>query len=141
MGRKGGVPKLVTIRNGCRYCEKPLYQRRRRGAAKPGGRGHGIPTARCTPPPPCRVGQRFGGEGGGFGDFDPCRGSVRAQFQGRRGIASVVRWNLRPVIFGVDFTIEDKIITYRFFFEGIIFGNCYRKLYSMIFLGELMIVM
>ena len=23
-------------------------------------------------------------------------------FQGRRGIASVVRWNLRPVIFGVD---------------------------------------
>ena len=24
-------------------------------------------------------------------------------FQGRRGIASVVRWNLRPVIFGVDF--------------------------------------
>ena len=23
-------------------------------------------------------------------------------FEGRRGIASVVRWNLRPVIFGVD---------------------------------------
>ena len=23
-------------------------------------------------------------------------------FQGRRGIASVVRWNLRPVVFGVD---------------------------------------
>ena len=23
-------------------------------------------------------------------------------FQGRRGIASVVQWNLRPVIFGVD---------------------------------------
>ena len=27
-------------------------------------------------------------------------------FQGRRGIASVVRWNLRPVIFGVDFRIH-----------------------------------
>ena len=24
-------------------------------------------------------------------------------FQGRRGIASVVRWNLRPVIFGADY--------------------------------------
>ena len=24
-------------------------------------------------------------------------------FQGGRGIGSVVRWNLRPVIFGVDF--------------------------------------
>ena len=23
-------------------------------------------------------------------------------FQGRRGITSIVRWNLRPVIFGVD---------------------------------------
>ena len=26
------------------------------------------------------------------------------EFQGRRGIISVVRWNLRPVIFGVDFS-------------------------------------
>ena len=26
----------------------------------------------------------------------------RLAFQGRRGIASVVRWNLRPVIFGVE---------------------------------------
>ena len=27
-------------------------------------------------------------------------------FQGRRGIASVVRWNLRPVIFGVEFSLS-----------------------------------
>ena len=29
-------------------------------------------------------------------------------FQGRRGIASVVRWNLRPVIFGVVFRTPDS---------------------------------
>ena len=39
------------------------------------------------------------------------------------------------------FTIGDKTITYRFFFFffyvwGIIFGNYYRKLYSIIFLGN-----
>ena len=26
-------------------------------------------------------------------------------FQGRRGITSIVRWNLRPVIFGVEFFV------------------------------------
>ena len=29
-------------------------------------------------------------------------------FQGRRGIASVVRWNLRPVIFGVELPLPPK---------------------------------
>ena len=46
-------------------------------------------------------------------------------FQGQRGITSVVQWNLHPVIFGVDsfrFTIGDKIITYRFFMFGGIFS-------------------
>ena len=39
-------------------------------------------------------------------------------------------------------TIGDKIITYRFFlFWGIIFGNYYRKLYSIKFLGEFSNVM
>ena len=27
-------------------------------------------------------------------------------FQGRAGITSIVRWNLRPVIFGVDFGLR-----------------------------------
>ena len=41
-------------------------------------------------------------------------------------------------------TIGDKIITYHccfLFLGGIIFGNYYRKLYGMIFLGELITVM
>ena len=29
-------------------------------------------------------------------------------FQGRRGITSVVRWNLRPVIFGVETSTSRK---------------------------------
>ena len=33
-------------------------------------------------------------------------------FQGRRGIASIVRWNPRPVIFGVE--ILDRIITGKY---------------------------
>ena len=34
----------------------------------------------------------------------------RLAFQGRRGITSVVRWNLRPVIFGVDLWRKGKHI-------------------------------
>ena len=30
-------------------------------------------------------------------------------FQGRRGIASVVRWNLRPIIFGVEYIRSGKL--------------------------------
>ena len=37
-------------------------------------------------------------------------------FQGRRGIASVVRWNLRPVIFGVDFCWGGSLVTYSYSF-------------------------
>ena len=39
-------------------------------------------------------------------------GSKRAKglldFQGRRGITSVIRWSLRPVIFGVDFSVSSE---------------------------------
>ena len=29
-------------------------------------------------------------------------------YQGRAGIISIVRWNLRPVIFGVEFSLQKK---------------------------------
>ena len=43
-------------------------------------------------------------------------------FQGRRGIASVVRWNPRPVIFGVDTLIFLSLlflISLLFLLQGI----------------------
>ena len=47
---------------------------------------------RAHPLRPCVFAYLIGPEAKGFLDF-----------QGRRGITSVVRWTLRPVIFGVDF--------------------------------------
>ena len=41
-------------------------------------------------------------------------------FQGRRGITSVVRWNLRPVIFGVDFEAQKTHLL-------VIFDSLYKK--------------
>ena len=32
-------------------------------------------------------------------------------FQGRRGIVSVVRWNLRPVFFGVEYKLGMSLLT------------------------------
>ena len=37
----------------------------------------------------------------------------RLDFQGQRGIIVVVRWNLRPVIFGVDF--EGRMLKIKMF--------------------------
>ena len=34
-------------------------------------------------------------------------------FQGRRGIASVVRWNLRPVIFGVEMKFSSETEAFK----------------------------
>ena len=33
---------------------------------------------------------------------------LQAQVQGRRGITSIVRRNLRPVVFGVDFPVPEN---------------------------------
>ena len=52
-------------------------------------------------------------------------------YQGRAGIISIVQWNLRPVIFGVDF-VDERQITHLIcarlkydlydFFQGVFFG-------------------
>ena len=58
-------------------------------------------------------------------------------FQGRRESASVVRWNLRPVIFGVDKISEMPILGFVFSISGCFFwGSRIRACLFGIFRGN-----
>ena len=74
----------------------------------------------------------------------PLSGADVHDFECMTSMTRRVLEKLSPERNCIDFlvpTIGDKIITYRFLFCGIIFGDYYRELYSIIFLGELTIIM
>ena len=54
---------------------------------------------------------------------------------GRRGITAVVRWNLRPVIFGVQFITRVLFYPKLFFVELIVRGNPVSHFVDRLFLG------